>query len=69
MDALTIEEENLISMYSVTDRQVAIEGLSEALPYLTEDIEMLKLACSTINKLVNMEDYEFAELKLIPTEG
>jgi len=64
-DIFTIEEINLICMYSSNDRIKVIEGLAEALPEIDWDQEMLELVCGTINKIVEMTDDEFAELNLI----
>ena len=54
----TVEETNLISIYE--DRASLIEEMSDALPYMDED--MRELADRTLDKLRAMTDEEFAEL-------
>lgn len=65
--AFTVEESNLICIYSSKDRQKALDGLTHALS-VTEDSEMTLLICSTIDKLSTISDEEFAEVKLVPAE-
>ena len=56
----TIEELNHISIYIYEDRASLIEEMSDALPYMDED--MRALADRTLDKLRAMTDEEFAEL-------
>ena len=56
----TVEELNLISIYIYEDRASLIEEMSDALPYMDED--MRELANRTLDKLRAMTDEEFAEL-------
>lgn len=56
----TVEEKNLINIYIYEDRASLIEEMSDALPYMDED--MRSLADRTIEKLRTMTDEEFAEL-------
>ena len=56
----TIEELNLIRIYIYEDRASLIEEMSDALPYMAED--MRELADRTFEKLRAMTDDEFAEL-------
>jgi len=56
----TVEETNLISIYIYEYRASLIEEMSDALPYMDED--MRGLANSTLDKLRAMTDEEFAEL-------
>lgn len=56
----TVEELNLISIYIYEDRASLIEEMSDALPYMDED--MRSLADRTLEKLRTMSDEEFAEL-------
>ena len=58
----TVEETNLISIYIYEDRGSLIEEMSDALPYMDED--MLSLADRTLEKLRTMTDEEFAELDI-----
>lgn len=57
---LTVEELNLIGIYVCEDRKSIIEEMSDALPYMDED--MRELANRTLEKLRTMTDKEFAEL-------
>ena len=63
----TVEEINVICIYSTTDRQKAIDGLFHVLPY-ERDLEMLDIIYHAIDKLSNMSNAEFKELKLAPVE-
>ena len=56
----TVEETNLISIYIYEDLESLIEDMSDALPYMDED--MRELAERTLEKLRAMTDDEFAEL-------
>ena len=58
----TVEETNLISIYIYEDRVSLIEEMSDALPYMDED--MRELADRTLDKLRAMTDEEFAELDI-----
>ena len=58
----TVEELNLISIYIYEDRASLIEEMSDALPYMDED--MRDLANRTLNKLHALTDEKFAELEV-----
>jgi len=58
----TIEELNHISIYIYEDRASLIEEMTDALPYMDED--MRDLADRTLEKLRTMTDEEFAELDI-----
>lgn len=58
----TVEELNLISIYIYEDRASLIEEMSDALPYMDE--EMRELADRTLEKLHTVTDEEFAELDI-----
>ena len=62
----TVEELNLISIYIYEDRTSLIEEMSDALPYMDEDLR--DLAHRTLNKLHAMTDEEFAELDVYAAE-
>ena len=62
----TVEELNLISIYLCENRVSLIEEITDALPYMDED--MRSLADSTIKKLQNMTDVKFAELDVFAAE-
>lgn len=55
----TVEETNLISIYIYEDRASLLKEMSDALPYMDED--MRELADRTLDKLRTMTDEEFAE--------
>ena len=63
----TVEEINVICIYSAADRQKAIDGLFHVLPY-ERDLEMLDIIYHAIDKLSNMSNAEFKELNLAPVE-
>lgn len=65
-DFFTIEEINLICIYSGMDRIKAIEGIADALPEIDYDQGMLELACSALNKLSVITDEEFLDMNLTP---
>ena len=65
-DFFTIEEINLICIYSGMDRIKAIEGIAEILPEIDYDQDMLELACSALNKLSVITDEEFMDMNLTP---
>ena len=58
----TVQETNLISIYFYEDRISLIEEMSDALPYMDED--MHELANRTLDKLRTITDEEFAELDI-----
>lgn len=58
----TVEETNLISIYIYEDQASLIEEMTDALPYMDED--MRELANRTLEKLHTMTDEEFAELDI-----
>ena len=65
-DFFTIEEINLICIYSGMNRIKAIEGIAEILPEIDYDQDMLELACSALNKLSVITDEEFWDMNLTP---
>lgn len=65
-DFFTIEEMNLICIYSGMNRIKAIEGIAEILPEIDYDQDMLELACSALNKLSVITDEEFLDMNLTP---
>ena len=58
----TVEETNLISVYLCEDRETLIKEMTDALPYMDED--MRELADRTIEKLRTMTNEEFSELDI-----
>lgn len=65
-DFFTIEEINLICIYSGMNRIKAIEGIAEILPEIDYDQYMLEFACSDLNKFSVITDEEFLDMNLTP---
>jgi len=61
----TMEEVNLICMYSKTNRQKAIDGLYHALADV-RDLDMVTMICRTLDKLQCMSNYEFEAIEFAP---
>ena len=59
-DIFTVEEENLICAFGVSDRQNLVGVLNAALPDFDEP-EMREIAENIIRKLKNMTNEEFSE--------
>ena len=65
MNAMTLEETNLLCIYNPGTRQGAIEALTEMRGHLEPDeAELLSLTDSTLAKLRAMTDAEFDKLEL-----
>ena len=70
----TVEESNLISIYTeegiasaLGSRAKVIKSISDAMEHL-EDDEMMELSLRVIVKLIDLTDQEFAELEFIVAE-
>ena len=61
----TMEEINLICMYSKDNRQKAIDGMYHALAEV-RDLDMVSLICRTLDKLQLISNIEFEELEFEP---
>ena len=61
----TVEEVNLICMYSKDNRQRAIDGLYHALAE-TRDLDMISMICRTLDKLQLMNNTEFEAIEFVP---
>ena len=61
----TVEESNLIAVYSTTNRQMALDGLYHSLPYQM-DGDLVHLTHRTIDKLDRMSDEDFNNLEITP---
>lgn len=69
MNNFTFEEMNLMCIYNSGDgsRKELIEALTEMRGYLgADEMELLELTDSTLEKLAAMTDEAFAELELYP---
>lgn len=60
----TVEEVNLISMYSKDSRQKAIDGLYHALAEVRE-LDMVSMICRTLDKLQCMSNQEFEAIEFV----
>ncbi len=63
----TVEEVNLICIFTGEGRSEVIEDIERALPYL-DDADMAELSHRIIGKLRNMTDEEFERLELAEAE-
>ena len=63
----TVEEVNLICVFTGEGRSEVIEDIERALPYL-DDADMAELSHRIIGKLRNMTDEEFEQLELAEAE-
>jgi len=62
----TVEEVNLICMYSKDSRQKAIDGLYHALANVRE-LDMISMICRTLDKLQCMSNHEFETIEFVPS--
>lgn len=60
----TVEEVNLICMYSKDNRQKAIDGMYHALVE-ERDLDMVALICRTLDKLQYMSNQEFEWIEFV----
>ena len=60
----TVEEVNLICMYSKDNRQRAIDGLYHALAEV-RDLDMVAMICRVLDKLQLISNTEFEEIEFI----
>lgn len=60
----TVEEVNLICMYSKDNRQRAIDGLYHALADV-RDLDMVAMICRVLDKLQLISNTEFEEIEFI----
>lgn len=61
----TVEEVNLICMYSKDNGQRAIDGLYHALVEV-QDYDMVAMICRTLDKLQLISNTEFEEIEFVP---
>lgn len=73
-DKFTVEEVNLISIFTEEDaapdlgsREKVIKGISDTMEYL-EDDEMIELSLRVIVRLNDLTDQEFAEMEFVAAE-
>lgn len=63
----TVEESNLICVFTSESRKAAIEGINKSLPHL-DDEEMIELSHRVLKKLESITDEEFSMLGLEAAE-
>jgi len=66
LSVFTVEEENLICIYDVTNRTALKAALINAMPHFDEP-EMCEIAENIVKKLDGMTDDEFSALSFSPT--
>ena len=70
MNTFTFEETNLLCIYNTGSRTGLMEALSDMRQELAPDEHQLRsLTDSVLDKLQNMTDDQFAQLKLYPDFG
>jgi len=63
----TVEEINLISIYTADTKQELIRSITDALPFI-DDGDMRRIAQDAIGKLNALSDDEYARLDFTPDE-
>lgn len=63
----TVEESNLISIFASKNRTKVMRDISNAIPHL-DDVDMIDLSLSVVDKLNAMSDEEFAKLEIEAAE-
>lgn len=66
MIKLTVEEENLLSIYNTGNKRELIENVNAALPFM--DGDMQELAVRALRKIDALTEAEYAELTVFAAE-
>lgn len=66
MIKLTVEEENLLSIYKTGSKRELIENVNAALPFM--DGDMQELAARALRKIDALTEAEYAELAVFAAE-
>ena len=66
MIRLTVEEENLLSIYNTGSKRELIENVNAALPFMDED--MRGLAVRALQKIDALTEAEYAELAVFAAD-
>ncbi len=66
MIKLTVEEENLLSIYKTGSKRELIESVNAALPFM--DGDMQELAVRSLRKIDALTEAEYAELAVFAAE-
>ena len=62
----TIEEENIVAIYSEDSRETTVNNILFAMPYM--DFGLQQIAAAAVKKLQAMTDSEFSEREFILTD-
>lgn len=60
------DEYIVMAMFESESRQATIRQIEEILPFIQNDIELVKIVTGTIEKMKRMPDEQFAQLDLEP---
>ncbi len=63
----TVEESNLISIFTSDNRTKVISDINNAIPHL-DDEEMIELSLRVVDKLIAMSDEDFKKLDIEAAE-
>ena len=66
MIRLTVEDTNLLSIYTEGGKRALIENVNAALPYM--DADMRELAKRTLSKVGALTEAEYRELAVYPVD-
>ena len=66
MIKLTVEEENLLSIYKTGDKRALIENVNAALPFMDRDMQ--ELAVRALRKINALTEAEYAGLAVFAAE-
>ena len=66
MNRFTVEETNLMSIYSEGGKREVMENINAAMPYM--DGDMRELAKRTLSKVGALTEAEYRELAVYPAE-
>ena len=68
INIFTVEEENLICCFDITDKANLIVSIEAAIPHL-EETELITLAINCLRKLSAMTEADYLLITLCPTFG
>lgn len=66
MIKLTVEEENLLSIYKTDSKRELIENVNAALPFMDRDMQ--ELAVRALRKIDALTEAEYAEITVFAAE-
>ena len=62
----SIEEENIVAIYTEDSRETTVSNILFAMPYMDEDMQ--QIAAAAVKKLQAMTDSEFSEREFVLTD-